>query len=254
MYGYVYLTTNTVNNNKYIGQHTSQVFDSKYLGSGTALKNAIQKYGKKKFKCEILCECFSQDDLDYKERLYIEKFNACNRDDYYNIAVGGKMCQLVHHTEETKKKISVANKGKKRTEAQNINNSLAKKDSKWMHKDGVQTIVMLGCIEQHLQDGWVFGMLEGRKSSPASEERKRNISNSLTGKKHTREHTENHILSLVSKNRHWYTNGIDNILLSESDSVPNGFNLGRVTSEESKEKNRKSHLGKTAWNKGLKLK
>lgn len=46
---YVYLTTNLVNNKKYIGQHYGEVTDS-YIGSGSILKKAIEKYGKNNFK------------------------------------------------------------------------------------------------------------------------------------------------------------------------------------------------------------
>ena len=49
MIGYIYLTTNLVNNKKYIGQHRSSTFDPSYLGSGTLFVKALKKYGKKKF-------------------------------------------------------------------------------------------------------------------------------------------------------------------------------------------------------------
>ena len=42
---YIYLTTNTINNMKYIGKHYGELNDS-YLGSGKILKRAIEKYGK----------------------------------------------------------------------------------------------------------------------------------------------------------------------------------------------------------------
>jgi hypothetical protein len=32
MYGYVYITTNLINNKIYIGQHKSETFDSEYIG------------------------------------------------------------------------------------------------------------------------------------------------------------------------------------------------------------------------------
>ena len=72
MYGYIYLTTNLINNKKYIGQHRASKFNMKYLGSGIHLTNAIKKYGKENFKLEVLCECFSEQELNEKEKYFIK--------------------------------------------------------------------------------------------------------------------------------------------------------------------------------------
>ena len=80
-YGYVYKTTNLINNKIYIGQHkwTGHEIDPKYLGSGKILKEAIKTYGKENFKCEILEWCESFDELNKRER-YWEKFHGvCTR-------------------------------------------------------------------------------------------------------------------------------------------------------------------------------
>ena len=59
MIGYVYLTTNLINNKKYIGRRTSEVFlDTKYLGSGIHLLNAVKKYGKENY--ELVMEMRNQ--------------------------------------------------------------------------------------------------------------------------------------------------------------------------------------------------
>lgn len=89
MYGYIYLTTNLLNNKKYIGQHKSEYFDSKYKGSGKILKQAFEKDGIENFKCEILKECFSKDELDYYEKYFIDNLDCVNSNDYYNLKPGG---------------------------------------------------------------------------------------------------------------------------------------------------------------------
>ena len=119
MYGYVYLTTNLINNRKYIGQKKSNVFlGTKYLGSGKILKQAIELYGKDNFKVEMLCECSNKEELDEKEIYFISKYNAQNDRQFYNICKGGEagpggpMFQGKHHTNETRQKMSAERKGK----------------------------------------------------------------------------------------------------------------------------------------------
>ena len=96
MYGYIYETTNLINGKKYIGKHKSSKFDENYYGSGTYLKNAIEKYGKENFKVRILEKL---DDFDNKEGLkylaeretyYIEKYNAVKDKNYYNMSYGNE--------------------------------------------------------------------------------------------------------------------------------------------------------------------
>ena len=90
MYGYIYITTNTINNKKYIGKHVSSVFEpEKYLGSGRTLLKAIKKYGKDKFICELLEWCNDKDSLNERERFWINKCNAIYDKMFYNISEGG---------------------------------------------------------------------------------------------------------------------------------------------------------------------
>lgn len=89
MYGYIYITTNTINNKQYIGQHKSEVFDEKYKGSGKRLKLAFAKYGKENFTCQILQECFSKEELDQAEIHYINSLDCVNSTDFYNLKEGG---------------------------------------------------------------------------------------------------------------------------------------------------------------------
>ena len=52
--GYIYITTNIINNKKYIGKRQKPEFDKNYKGSGRYLKNAINKYGIENFNTKIL--------------------------------------------------------------------------------------------------------------------------------------------------------------------------------------------------------
>jgi len=54
---YNYITTNKVNGKQYVGMHSTDNVDDGYLGSGIAIINAINKYGKENFTREILWKC-----------------------------------------------------------------------------------------------------------------------------------------------------------------------------------------------------
>ena len=89
MYGYIYLTTNLINERKYIGQHKSPSFDKSYLGSGTLIRNAIIKYGKENFNVELLEECSNAEELNLREAYYIDLYECVTSKDYYNLIPGG---------------------------------------------------------------------------------------------------------------------------------------------------------------------
>ncbi len=55
MYGYIYLTTNSVNGKIYIGQKKSKKFlGDSYLGSGKRLRSAILSYGREVFYVKMI--------------------------------------------------------------------------------------------------------------------------------------------------------------------------------------------------------
>jgi hypothetical protein len=86
VYYLVYKTTNKTNGKFYIGAHATNNKEDDYLGSGVALKRAIEKYGKENFHKEILHECSSREEMFLLE----EKLVVINSDISYNMKVGGK--------------------------------------------------------------------------------------------------------------------------------------------------------------------
>jgi len=150
----VYLTTNLINNKKYIGKDIKN--NPRYLGSGSLLKEDIKLYGKENFKKDILEHCFDASFLEEREDYWIKYFNVIDREDFYNIrenvrnwyskaseskkqyvktkiglsnknkskpiGFGNKISKSLkgkikgnYHTEESKLKISSKNKGRKHT-------------------------------------------------------------------------------------------------------------------------------------------
>lgn len=136
-YGYVYETKNLVNKKVYIGQHKGD-FKEKYLGSGFYLRRAILKYGESNFSIRVIGIASSKIELDAMEVDLIAQYRAVlGRDSVYNITRGGESGSGPRSaearkkirdalkgnsnrppgpcTEETKRRISLANKGRRRT-------------------------------------------------------------------------------------------------------------------------------------------
>lgn len=90
MYYYIYQITNLINNKIYVGKHKSKKdpFNNGYFGSGTQIKNAIEKYGIENFKKEVLVYCTDEHDMAIKEsEIVTEEF--AKRTDTYNMHKGG---------------------------------------------------------------------------------------------------------------------------------------------------------------------
>ena len=103
---YIYLTTNLCNGKKYIGAHYGEL-DDNYLGSGTILQRAFEKYGKENFKKEILYISQNQEENFLKEKEIIKQYNACQDPSFYNVHEGGSGGNTIAGwTEEQKKEYS----------------------------------------------------------------------------------------------------------------------------------------------------
>ena len=122
MYGYIYKTTNLINGKIYIGQRKSETFlGNKYLGSGKRLWEAINKYGKDKFIVELVEEVNEENLMDEREIYWIAYYDSTNKN-WLNLSESGNVNRTLrgenngfygkHHSEETKLKMSLANKGK----------------------------------------------------------------------------------------------------------------------------------------------
>ena len=115
VYGIIYKIRNKINNKIYIGQ-TINDFDIRYSGGNiyntqnTYLKRSIDKYGIENFEVDKNFDvAYSKEELDKLEDMYIKIYDTTNREYGYNRKYGGANGRL---TEETKRKLSEARKGK----------------------------------------------------------------------------------------------------------------------------------------------
>jgi hypothetical protein len=88
MYHFIYKTTNSLNGKYYYGAHSTENIDDEYLGSGVALKKAIQKYGKENFYREIIEFCNEENGMYLKEEKIVAEHYK--KEECYNMTVGGK--------------------------------------------------------------------------------------------------------------------------------------------------------------------
>lgn len=84
MYYTIYKITNIINEKYYIGKHQTKCLDDDYMGSGTLLKRAIEKYGIENFRKEILHVFSTEEEMNAKEK---ELVVICEQS--YNLNEGG---------------------------------------------------------------------------------------------------------------------------------------------------------------------
>lgn len=87
-YHIIYKTTNLINGKIYVGLHSTDDLEDRYLGSGWLLKNAIKKYGRNNFKRENLLVLSDRDEARNIEALLVDK-SFTDRPDTYNLEEGG---------------------------------------------------------------------------------------------------------------------------------------------------------------------
>lgn len=123
---YIYIISNTINDKKYIGQTVTTIEKRFKKHCGGHSKNmiigkAIKKHGKDNFSIEILKECDSIEELNDMESYYIKLYNSITPNGY-NIRSGGDNST---QNDETKKKISIALSGIKKSKShiENVKNS-----------------------------------------------------------------------------------------------------------------------------------
>ena len=266
MYGYIYLITNKINNKKYIGQRTADFDqDSSYLGSGTLIKKAVQKYGTENFEKEMLEECKSKEELDEKEKFWISKFNAVENEEFYNLANGANgSAKGSKRSEETRRRLSESQIGKTISDEQKKQISKTVSSQMWVNNGQIETKATKETLDEFLNNGFVLGRLKfteetrknmglaqkGRITSENTKELLRQANkgknNGFYGKKHTEE--SKRIMSERAKNRtvsdetkrlltsqrlgrRWINNGLINKFVKPEtlDSyLSNGWSLGII--------------------------
>lgn len=88
MFYYLYEIKNTLNNKIYVGVHQTKDINDGYMGSGTVINKAYEKYGKEMFVKTILEYFDNREDMIRREKEIVNE-DFLSRDDIYNVRRGG---------------------------------------------------------------------------------------------------------------------------------------------------------------------
>lgn len=252
MYGYIYITTNLIDGKKYIGKHKSSKFEfNKYIGSGKILGQAVLKYGKENFKCELLESvnnvptiCFSEEELNTSEFYYTTLYDCVNSDEYYNLIDGGTGGAQVYASltdsekESRNQRIVLKNKEWWNSVSQS---KVDTRSEKWretyfsksdeerrelnMHNSEMQKKYAAGLTpeeREQLNEKLKLGA-QKRLSNPEVEaERKRKEKETKSHRTSEQKAEYTRKQNFAQRGRHYYTNGIETIKCKPED-VPEGF-------------------------------
>jgi group I intron endonuclease len=84
----LYKITNKLNGKYYIGVHTGDIFKDNYWGSGTIIKESIEKHGKENFEREVIKQLNNKKEI-YKLESEIVNEEFVKNQQTYNVAFGG---------------------------------------------------------------------------------------------------------------------------------------------------------------------
>lgn len=205
-YHYIYKTTNVLNGKYYIGMHSTNDLDDGYMGSGKRLRFSLNYHGKNNHKVEILEYCENRTELKNRERDIVNE-ELLNEDLCMNLVLGGDEGPL-----NKKDRVAKAKKANK------IRNDKYKNDPEFREM-----------LREKLSKGIKRSYDNGRKGmnhfswkgKTRTDEVKRKMSESSKG------------MGKGEKNSQygtcWITDGENNKKMKKTDSIPEGWVLGKTT-------------------------
>jgi hypothetical protein len=204
-YHFIYKTTNLLSKRYYIGMHSTDDLNDGYLGSGTYLKRSINKHGKENHSIEILEFVNSREELAARER-EIVSLQEIAKKECMNLRVGGSG----GFTDEAQKKgrISYAINYREKYETDPQFREEHKKRSIRGYEKGLKPYILAGL---HHHKGFL-------------------------GKTHTPETIEKMKIAAIGRGLEeansqygtcWITNETENKKIKKSDTIPEGWRLGR---------------------------
>lgn len=110
LYNYIYILTNKLSGRRYIGKHSTNNLDDNYMGSGYIIREIKKKYGKDIFLKQIIEFCKTEEEALERQKYWIKEYNALQSYNFYNLDEGGLGHTGYKASQETKRKMSQAQK------------------------------------------------------------------------------------------------------------------------------------------------
>ena len=168
----IYIFTNKVNGKKYVGETLNmkkRISHYKSPSKRRYFETALKKYGFDGFNLQViyLPKASKEELLDLEETfIFIE--NSLVTENGYNLCQRGRMNSILPMSDETRRKLSEAQRGKK-------------------HSDESKRQISEGNAGKKRSDESRHKMSESKKGNKASEETKRKLSKAQKGRQHTDE-------------------------------------------------------------------
>ena len=184
----IYKATNKITGESYIGKTKTslkqrwQEHCRKSRQKVSALTSAIHKYGKDAFEIKILVRCDNTEQMNHREMYYIKLFNTLAPSGY-NLTYGGEGGT---HSEQTRLKISKANKGHIVSKESRKKMSAAKK-GKFLSEEHKKSMSEAKKGEKNHFFGKTHTKETRAKLSQYATEQCKNQGNPMFGKRHTEE-------------------------------------------------------------------
>lgn len=105
---FVYITTNLITGEQYVGDHSTDNLNDGYLGSGIYIKHALKKYKRINFKRKIIEFFDTKKEAFNAQEKYINEYNTLSPNGYNISPCGGIANNNCYLTEEHKEKIRIA--------------------------------------------------------------------------------------------------------------------------------------------------
>jgi hypothetical protein len=204
-YHFIYKTTNLLSRRYYIGMHSTDDLNDGYLGSGTLLRRSINKYGKENHSIEILEFLNSREELAAREKEVVS-LQEIAKNECMNLKVGGEGGNVGKGGEHLGGDCWVAaNRYWKTEEGLKKKSETAKKVVKRRLQEGTWNVFEKG-----------HQIWKGKKHKPETiQKMKESHKGAGRGNSNSQYGTC------------WITNERENRKIGKSDTIPEGWRLGR---------------------------